>query len=148
MIAVASDHAGIELKAVVLEHLERRGRTVRDFGTSNTASCDYPDYALPAARAVSSGQCELGILICGSGAGMAITANKVRGIRAAMCLTEIQARLARLHNDANVLCLGARLQGVDLALAVVDAFIEGAFAGGRHVGRLAKIAAAEEESTK
>ncbi|MBN2360553.1 MAG: RpiB/LacA/LacB family sugar-phosphate isomerase, partial [Deltaproteobacteria bacterium] len=77
MIAVASDHAGVELKATVINHLEQRGRTVRDFGTGNTASCDYPDYALPAARAVSSGQCELAILICGSGAGMAIAANKV-----------------------------------------------------------------------
>jgi len=146
MIALACDHAGIDLKAAVQEHLERRGRTVRDFGTGTTASCDYPDYALPAARAVASGSCELGILVCGSGAGMAIAANKVRGIRAVMCMTEIQARLARTHNDANVLTLGARLQGVDLALAVVDAFLEGAFAGGRHAGRVAKITAAEQEN--
>ena len=148
MIALASDHAGVDLKAIVLAHLEQRGRTVHDYGTGNTVRCDYPDFALPAAHAVAAGQCELGILVCGSGAGMAIAANKVRGVRAAMCLTEIQARLARLHNDANVLCLGARLQGVDLALAVVDAFLEGAFAGGRHAARLAKITAAEQESAK
>jgi len=144
LIVIGSDHAGLALKARVRAYLEQQGEELQDVGVYEARSCDYPDYALAVARAVAGGAAERGVLVCGSGAGMAITANKVAGVRAVMCMTELQARLARAHNDVNVLCLGERLQGEALALAVVEQFLRTPFEGGRHAARLGKISAAEQ----
>jgi ribose 5-phosphate isomerase B len=134
-IHLASDHAGFDLKSLVSEHLAKQGRTIQDHGAGNTQSCDYPVYAQALCKAVlTSG--ELGILVCGSGIGMSIMANRFRGIRAAVCANEFLAGAARRHNNANVLCLGARVIGPDLALAVVDAFLQNEFEGGRHQRRI------------
>ena len=139
MIALGSDHAGLPLKKIIRGYLDERGVEVEDVGTHDSESCDYPDFAFVVAEAVSSGRADSGVLVCGTGTGMAIAANKVSGARAAMCSSEIQARLAREHNDANILALGARLQGDDLALAILQAFMDGDFAGGRHARRVQKI---------
>lgn len=147
-IVVASDHAGFALKQVVGAHLRRAGHEVEDVGTSSVAPVDYPWFCATAARAVVSGQAERGIVIGGSGQGEAIAANKVRGARAALCHDETTARLARLHNDANVLSLGARIVHEDMALAVVDVFLVSAFEGGRHVARLAQVADIEAEEAE
>ncbi len=143
MIAIGSDHAGLRLKQAAIQHLEERGFEIQDHGTRDSSSCDYPDYALSVGRAVVAAEAERGLLICGTGTGMAIAANKLAGVRAAMCCSELQARMARSHNDANVLCLGERLQGEGLALAIVDAFFDSEFEGGRHALRVAKITEAE-----
>ncbi len=143
-IALASDHGGYELKSAVREHLTRLGHECEDFGTLTGERCDYPDYGAPAARAVASGRCERGILICSTGIGMSICANKVRGVRAALCAEPYSAKMTRHHNDANVLCLGALVTGRDLALATVDAFLENDFDGGRHEARVAKLRDVEE----
>ena len=139
MIALGCDHGGYELLQEVKAHLDKRGLEYKDFGTYSTDSVDYPDYASKVARAVQSGECECGIIICGTGIGVSITANRHPGIRAALCATELQARLAREHNNANVLCLGARIIGDELARAITDAFLDGHFAGGRHQRRLDRI---------
>lgn len=138
-IAVGSDHAGFELKREVLNYLEASGHEAEDFGTRSRESCDYPDFARAVAQAVASGRVELGILICGTGIGMSIAANKVPGVRAALCGEPYSARLAREHNDANVLCLGARVVGPGLAADIVGAFLSGRFAGGRHSRRVEKL---------
>lgn len=136
---MCSDHAGFPLKAVVEGYLEAREITYRDFGTDSAESCDYPDFAHPAANAIEQGECERGIAMCGSGNGIAMTLNKHQGIRAAICWTPELARLARAHNDANVLVLPARFIDEVNAIAIVDAFLDTPFDGGRHQRRIDKI---------
>lgn len=145
MIAIANDHGGFPLKQVLLDHLKARGCEVRDFGTDSENSCDYPDYVRPAAEAVACGECELGIFFCGTGIGVSMVANKVPGVRAALCHDVFSAKMTRHHNDANVLCFGARVIGPGLLLEIVDAFLDTGFDGGRHAQRLAKIAALERD---
>lgn len=142
-IAVGADHAGHWLKEEVVRFLEASGYPVEDMGAHGEESVDYPDYAVQVARAVATGQADLGILICGTGIGMSITANKVRGIRAAVATDGYMARMAREHNDANILCLGGRVLGAGSALEVVQVFLQSGFAGGRHARRLSKIQALE-----
>jgi ribose 5-phosphate isomerase B len=139
IVALASDHAGVDLKSDLGEELRRLGHEVLDFGPATTASVDYPDFAVKVAGAVTSSRAALGVLVCGTGIGMSITANKVPGIRAAVCRSEFEARMARMHNDANVLCLGQRVTGVGLAVGVLRAFLEASFEGGRHATRVEKI---------
>lgn len=142
-VAVGADHAGVTLKTHITQLLDERQLAYHDFGPISEESVDYPDYAVAVARSVASGESDVGILICGSGIGMAIAANKMRGIRAAPVTTTAAAKLARQHNDANVLTLGARALGVDDALAIVEAFLATPFEGGRHQRRIDKIAALE-----
>ncbi|MDR0239702.1 MAG: ribose 5-phosphate isomerase B, partial [Deltaproteobacteria bacterium] len=137
-VHIASDHAGFALKRIVLDHLAKQDRVLRDHGADSTQSCDYPIYAQALCKAVLAGG-ELGILICGSGLGMSMMANRFRGIRAAVCTNEFLASVARRHNNANVLCLGERVVGAGLALAIVDAFLQNEFEGGRHLGRIAML---------
>jgi ribose 5-phosphate isomerase B len=138
-LAIGSDHAGLELKQVLVKELEQRGISLRDYGTDSVASCDYPDFAHALANAIAKGEHERGILVCGTGVGMSIAVNRHRGIRAVVCSEPFSARAARQHNDANVLCLGARVIGVGTALEIVEAFLRSEFEGGRHAGRVAKI---------
>jgi len=137
-IHIASDHAGFALKSAVAEHLAKQDYTVQDHGAYSTQSCDYPVYAQALCRAVPA-HGDPGILICGSGLGMSMMANRFRGIRAAVCTNEFLAAAARRHTDANVLCLGERVVGVGLAFAIVDAFLQNAFEGGRHQSRIAML---------
>ena len=140
MIAIGSDHGGFSLKQEIMEHLKQRGETFRDFGTYSEASCDYPDYGKAVAHAVASGEYDTGIIICGTGIGISITANKVPGIRAALCGDCFSAEATRLHNDANILALGARVVGPGLALKIVDTFLDTPFSNDeRHKRRIAKI---------
>jgi ribose 5-phosphate isomerase B len=139
-IAIGADHAGFELKEKVRDWLSRSGFESKDFGTYSGESSDYPDFAHPVASAVENKEFDLGILICGSGNGVAITANKHQGIRAAICWTEDLASLARQHNDANILCLPARYISSDLAMKIADKFLSSSFEGGRHERRVKKIA--------
>ncbi len=140
MIAIGSDHGGFALKAEIMRHLEKRGFTYKDLGTYSEASCDYPVYGKAVAKAVASGECELGIVICGTGIGVSITANKVPGIRAALCGDCYSAQATREHNDANILALGARVTGSGLALKIVDTFLDTPFSGDeRHVRRISMI---------
>jgi ribose 5-phosphate isomerase B len=145
-VVVGSDHAGLELKERVKRFLKAQGCVVEDVGTHRAASCDYPDYAAAAARRVAAGACERGVLVCGTGAGVSLAANKVRGIRAVPCSSEYVAEMARRHNDANVLCLGGRVVGAGVAEALVRRFLETEFEGGRHARRVAKIEALERRS--
>lgn len=145
MIAVGCDHAGLDLKAAAVENLQDLGLQVADLGVHTRDSVDYPDIAAAVAAAVVSGRCRLGILICGTGIGVSIAANKVKGIRAALCSEPFSARMAREHNDANILCLGSRIVGVGLAQDVIQAFLSGAFAGERHTRRVEKIRGLESE---
>jgi ribose 5-phosphate isomerase B len=144
-VVVASDHAGFHLKQVVAAHLRAGGHDVEDIGTFSDDPVDYPWFCATAARAVVSGSADRGVVLGGSGQGEALSANKVRGARAALCHDETTARLARLHNDANVLSLGARILAPELSLAIVDVFFSTEFEGGRHVARLAEVAAIEDE---
>lgn len=139
-VAIGSDHAGFEYKEEVISYLESKGVQIKDFGTHSADSVDYPDYAHPVASAVEDGTHAFGILICGSANGVAITANKHQNIRAAICWGDELARLARSHNDANVLCIPARFVDKATAKEMVDLFIETAFEGGRHQNRVKKIA--------
>lgn len=136
---MGGDHAGFEYKELLKQFLTDAGHQVSDFGPHNNASVDYPDFAHPLAQSVENGECEMGILICGSGNGVAITANKHQGIRAALCWNEELGALARQHNNANVLCLPARFISADTAQAIVSVFISTAFEGGRHLNRVNKI---------
>jgi ribose 5-phosphate isomerase B len=139
-LIVASDHAGRRLKRAVLVHLAAKGFEVRDLGVDDsTERADYPDYARPLAEEVAAGKYDLGILVCGTGTGMAMAANKIPGARAANCTCEFLARMARAHNNANILALGERVLGEALALDIVEAFIAASFEGGRHQARLDKI---------
>ena len=142
-IAVAAYHAGFPLKALIVEWLRAWGHETADFGTHSTEPVDYPDLVAPAARAVASGECQLGIVVGGSGTGEAIVANKIRGIRCVEAADPVTARLGREHNDANVLALGARIVGEEVARACVEAFLTSEFDGGRHDRRVAKIMALE-----
>lgn len=142
-IIIASDHAGVDMKAAVVDELRRRGLSVIDAGPAGTDPVDYPDYAAAVAGPVSSAACPRGILICGSGIGMCIAANKFPGIRAGVCLTEEMAALSRRHNDANILVLPGRLIGIDEAQRIVRSWLDTPFEGGRHQRRLDKIAAIE-----
>ena len=142
-IAIACDHGGYELKLDIIKHLESRGFEVCDFGCNSTQSVDYPDYALPASLAVAKGECELGILICGTGIGMSLCANKVKGIRAACCSDTFSARMTRMHNNSNILCFGARVVGLGLATDMVDLFLDTPFEGERHNARIEKMMAIE-----
>ncbi|MBA3029484.1 MAG: ribose-5-phosphate isomerase [Desulfobacteraceae bacterium] len=138
-IAIASDHAGFDLKEILKAHLQKQGYTVRDFGTDSDAPVDYPDYICPAAESVSEGKNDLGIVLGGSGNGEAMAANKVRGIRCALCWNEKSAELARQHNNANMISLGARMVVEDEAMKIVDAWLQAEFEYGRHVQRIQKI---------
>ena len=138
-ITVGCDHAGLGLKKIVIAHLEERGFEVLDVGTHSTDSCDYPQIAHELCKNIQNGTTELGILICGTGIGMSMAANKHRGIRAAACSDTFSARLTRMHNDANVLCFGERVVGMGLALELVDAFVDAEFEGGKHGRRVDMI---------
>lgn len=138
-IAICSDHAGYELKSIIEGYLDANHIEYEDFGTHSAESCDYPDFAHPAAQAVEKGECYPGIAMCGSGNGIAMTLNKHQGIRAAICWTPELAALARQHNDANVLVLPARFIEPSLALEIVDVFLSTHFEGGRHQRRIDKI---------
>lgn len=142
-IVAGSDHAGLSLKRQLVEHLRKQGHEVEDLGTHEAASCDYPDFAEKVARAVAAGDARFGLLCCGTGQGMAMAANRVPGVRAAVCADSFSARATRNHNDANVLCLGERVIGAGVAADIVDAFFAADFEGGRHSGRVAKITALE-----
>lgn len=135
-ISIAADHGGYELKEKIKKHLEEKGVEYTDHGTNSTESVNYPDYAHPVCLDIQSGEAELGILVCGTGIGMSMAANKHKGIRAACCSDTYSARLTRMHNDANILCLGGRVLGDGLALDIVDQFLEAEFLGGRHAARI------------
>ena len=140
MIGIGSDHGGFALKEAIKKHLEERGLEYKDFGTYSSASCDYPVYGRAVAKAVAAGECQLGILICGTGIGISITANKVPGVRAALCSDCFSAEATRLHNSANILALGARVLGEGLALKIVDTFLDTPFSNDeRHVRRISMI---------
>ena len=139
MLAVGSDHGGLALKQAVLEHLDAQGIPYKDFGCYDTNSVDYPTIAAPVAHAIAAGEYEMGLLFCGTGIGMSLAANKVRGIRAALCENPFSARMAREHNDAHILCMGGRVLGPAIAIEMVDAFLHAQFQGDRHTGRVAAI---------
>ncbi len=131
-IIIGSDHAGLSLKLKVIEHLRENGIEICDVGTYTTESCNYPDYASALCKKIQNGEAELGILICGTGIGMSMAANKHKGIRAACCSDTFSARMTRLHNNANVLCIGERVVGVGLACDLIDIFLNTEYLGGRH----------------
>lgn len=147
-IAVGSDHGGVDLKEEIIKFLKSENYDVKDFGTNSKESCDYPDYALPVAEAIVAKEFDFGILVCGTGIGISIAANKVPGIRAALCSDTFSAHATREHNDANVLTLGARVVGTGLALDIVRTFLSTKFEGDRHQGRIDKIAAIEKKYNK
>jgi len=139
MLAIGSDHGGFALKAEIMEHLKERGVEYKDFGAFTPESTDYPIYGEAVARAVVSGEALRGILVCGTGIGISIAANRVRGARAALCGDCYSAEMARAHNDANILCLGGRVHGPGLALKIVDTFLDTDFLGGRHARRVGML---------
>ena len=143
-ISIASDHGGFDLKEDLREWLTGQGHEVVDFGCHGKESCDYPDFAGPAARAAASGECERGIVICTTGIGVSMTANKVKGVRCALCADPWSAEMTRRHNDANVLAIGAGVTGPLLARQIVTAFLTHEFEGGRHQRRVDKVMSAEE----
>ena len=143
-IAVACDHGALDLKNAVIAHLKELGHEVVNFGTDTLDSCDYSDFAVPAAKAVASGECDRGIVICTTGIGISISANKVKGIRCALLSDTVSARLTRQHNDTNMMALGQGIVGEKLALEIVDIWIDTAFEGGRHQRRVDKVMAIEE----
>ena len=145
MIAIACDHGAYDMKEALKKHLEARGLEYKDFGTYSKESCDYPDYVGPAAEAVAAGECERGIVLCTTGIGVSITANKVKGIRCALVGDLMSARLTRQHNDTNMLALGAGVTGEMLAMEIVDVWLDTEFQGGRHARRIAKVMAYEEK---
>lgn len=146
MIAIGSDHAGFFLKKLIIKYFEANGLEYMDIGPYSEDSVDYPDYAEKTSDCVISGKCDKGILICGTGIGMSIAANKIKGIRAALCTTGLHARLARQHNDANILAIGARTTGPDLALDIVEEFMKTEYLGGRHSRRVNKIGLLENKA--
>ena len=145
-IIMACDHGGLELKNIIRDHLSKSGCEVEDIGTYTNESCSYPDYASALCRKIQSGEFELGILVCGTGIGMSIAANKHKGIRAACCSDTFSARMTRMHNNANVLCLGGRVVGAGLACDMADLFVNTEYEGGRHDARLAAIADIENKN--
>ncbi|KGO13716.1 MULTISPECIES: ribose 5-phosphate isomerase B [Clostridium] len=138
-IALGSDHAGLPLKNEIIKHLEGKGIEIKDFGTYTEESCDYPDYAQKVAEKVVAKEFDFGILVCGTGIGISIAANKVKGVRAALCSDTFSAHACREHNNANILALGQRVVGVGLALDIVDNFLNAEFQGGRHENRINKM---------
>lgn len=145
MIVIGSDHGGLNLKAAITSYLTRRGFEISDVGTNNSDSVDYPDFGLKVAETVSSGAAELGVLICGTGIGMSIAANKVSGIRAALVTDVFMARMAKEHNNANILVLGGRVLDEQKACDLVGAWLDASFEGGRHQNRLNKISEIERK---
>lgn len=143
-LAIGSDHGGFRLKEAIKTYLLAHDYEVTDFGTESEDSCDYPDFALPVAQAVAKGEYDRGILICGTGIGIGIVANKVKGVRAALCHDTFSAEACRNHNDANILTMGERIVGEGLALKIVETFLNSDFEGGRHQRRVDKIKALEE----
>lgn len=143
-IAIGSDHVGYELKGKVIAHLKEKGIEVKDFGTNSTERTDYPIYGEAVANAVASKEFDKGILICGTGVGISLAANKVNGIRAVVCSEPYSALLSRQHNDTNILAFGARVVGLDLALMIVDTWLSGVYEGGRHARRVQMISDIEE----
>ena len=140
MIALGSDHGGYDLKMQVMEHLKERGLEVKDFGCFGKSSCDYPDFGKAAAEAVADGTCDRGIVVCTTGIGISIAANKVKGVRCAFCTDPYLAKMTRLHNDANMLALGGGITGRNLALEIVDTFLDTEFSQGEnHIRRISKI---------
>lgn len=140
MVALGCDHGGFDLKQHVIRHLEERGIAYKDFGCFDKTSCDYPQFGRAAAKAVASGECEKGIVICTTGIGISITANKIKGVRAALCSEPLSARMTRLHNDANVLALGGALIGPNMAVEIVDTFLDTEFSSEeKHIRRVGQI---------
>ena len=149
MIAIGSDHAGYSLKVEIVKYLNENGYEVKDYGTHDgDNSVDYPDYGLAVAEAIINGECEKGIIICGTGLGISMSANKISGIRAAVCTDSNMAKMSREHNDANVLALGSRVVGVGLALDIVETWLKCEFLGGRHKTRVDKISGIEKKYSK
>ncbi len=144
-LAIACDHGGYELKEIIKAHLISKGYEVEDFGTNNLQSCDYPDYAKKAAKSVALKQCEKGIVICGTGIGVSICANKVKGIRCALVHDVFSAKATRQHNDSNMIAMGARVIGQGLALEIIDTWLNTEYDGGRHDLRIKKMMAIEDE---
>ena len=141
MVAIGSDHGGYGLKQEIMEHLKERGIEYKDYGCYDEKSCDYPVYAKAVANAIVSGECDKGILICGTGIGISITANKIKGIRAALCHDTFSAQATREHNDANIVAMGARVVGSGLAIKIVDTFLDTEFSNDeRHIRRISQIA--------
>ena len=139
MLAIGCDHGGFELKCHIIEHLKERGVEFKDFGTYDENSVDYPDIAKVVCEAITGGECDSGILICGTGIGISMAANKVKGIRAALCSDVYSAKMTKQHNNANVICLGGRVTGRELAFMIVDTWLDEEFLGGRHANRIEKI---------
>ena len=144
-IAIGNYHSAVELKNIIREHLEQKGYEVLNLGTDSSESCDYPVYGERVGRAVASGEAELGIAICGTGVGISLAANKVKGIRACVCSEPYTAKLSRMHNNSNVLAFGARVVGSELAKMIVDQWLEAEFEGGRQLRRVDMIMAIEEK---
>lgn len=147
-IAIACDHGGLNLKRKIISYLEEKKYEVKDFGTNEFSSCDYPDFALPAAEAVASGECEKGIVVCSTGIGVSIVANKVPGVRCAHCHDSYCAEYTRLHNNSNMLALGEKVVGEGYALKIVETFLTTEFEGGRHQRRVDKITEIEKKYSK
>ena len=145
MLVIASDHGGLDLKREIMEHLRQRGVAFEDIGTFTSESCNYPESAEKAARGVADGTYERGILVCGTGIGMSLAANKVRGIRCALCSDCFSTEMCRAHNDANMLAQGGRALGPELAKRIVDLFLDTEFLGGRHANRVAMVMALEDK---
>jgi len=144
MLAIGCDHAAYEFKTQIKEYLISKGIEVRDFGADGQTKSEYPEYASLVCKAIQDGECEKGLLFCGTGIGMSIAANKFKGIRAALCMESLGAKLSRQHNDANVLCLGARVLGLELAKHIIDTWLETEFEGGRHQKRVDMISKFED----
>ena len=145
IFGIGNDHVAVDLKNEIVKHLESQGITVKNYGTDTVASCDYPDVAIRLGQAINDNEVDYGILICGTGVGMSISANKIKGIRAAVCSEPYSAKMARAHNNANVLCFGSRVIGPELAKMIVDAFVNNEFEGKRHQRRVDKINAIEKD---
>lgn len=135
-IAIGNDHTAVEMKVEIKKYLEEKGHEVVNYGTDTSDSCDYPIYGKKVAYAVASGECECGVLICGTGIGISMAANKVKGIRAAVCSDPLSAHLTKLHNNANIIAFGARIVGIETAKAIVDAYLDTEYEGGRHQRRV------------
>jgi ribose 5-phosphate isomerase B len=145
MYAIGNDHTGVELKKIIKKFLEEKGEVVKDFGTESTEASNYPEIAETVANAVAGGECERGVLICGTGVGISIAANKVNGIRAVCCSEPFSAKLSKQHNDSNIICFGARVVGSELAKMIVGEWYDAEFQGGRHQTRIDMIADIEKK---
>ena len=143
MIGIGCDHVAVDMKNAIIEHLKEKGYEVKDFGTYSSERANYPVYGLRVAKAVASGECEKGILICGTGVGISLSANKVKGIRAVVCSDCYTAKLSKEHNNTNILAFGARVVGIDLAKMIVDSWLDAKFEGGRHQIRVDMLTAIE-----